>query len=347
MNEATRPAGEAPTPVADLHCDLLSYLAVDPARSADDPRARCSLPQLRAGRVRFQVLAMFVMTGPDSTRSGMAQARLFRRLVDERREDVVAIRDARRLAARFEDGDDRVGVVAAIENASGFCGEDDTWEQGIERLREMLDLCGRPLYVSLTWNDENRFGGGNNTRVGLKDDGRRLLDLLAESGIAVDFSHTSDDLAEGILEHIDRHGLPLRVLASHSNYRALVDTPRNLPDDLAREIVRRGGLQGINFMAPFIGPDDPDNLYRQIEYGVELVGSGRVAFGADFFCSDDLPPHIRRRVAGRPFFEGRSDATCYPEVLRGLRHWPGNGAVDEQALCWRNVARFVEGLWAG
>jgi len=343
VRERTMTETDRPTPIADLHCDLLSFLAVDPARSADDPRARSAIPQLRAGGVRLQILAMFTITGSGSSSSGLAQAGLFEKLVAERPGDLVQIRDARALARMFEDDETRTGVVAAVENASGFCEEDEPLDAGLDRLREILQRVGRLLYVSLTWNDENRFGGGNNTRVGLKDDGRRLLDYLAEAGIAVDFSHTSDDLAEGILAHSDRNGLDLRVLASHSNFRAKQDVARNLPDDLARELAHRGGVQGINFIASFLGPDGPENLAQQIDYGSALIGEGRVVMGADFFCSDDLPPAIRRRHTGADFFDGFGDSSCYPRVQALLRD--GDSRRDFDALFWRNAVRFIEGVW--
>ncbi|GEM_PF-5863961 len=51
-------------PVIDLHCDLLGYLIESPNRTPHDAIARCSLPQLRAGGVATQVLAIFTIVVP-------------------------------------------------------------------------------------------------------------------------------------------------------------------------------------------------------------------------------------------------------------------------------------------
>ena len=111
------------------------------------------------------------------------------------------------------------------------------------------------MYVSFTWNMENRFGGGALTTVGLKDDGKRLLEVLATNRIAVDLSHASDRLAYDIFNYIDKHKLDMKVIASHSVMRAIHHAPRNLPDEIAKEIIKRKGIIGLNFIAKFIGPD--------------------------------------------------------------------------------------------
>ena len=62
----------------------------------------------------------------------------------------------------------RVGALAAIENASGFCEEQEPLEDGLRRFERLVAEAGPLAYVSLTWNDENRFGGGNKASAGLK-----------------------------------------------------------------------------------------------------------------------------------------------------------------------------------
>ena len=48
--------------VADFHCDLLSYLAEDAKRTPHDLASRASIPQLQAGGVKLQTLAIFTKT---------------------------------------------------------------------------------------------------------------------------------------------------------------------------------------------------------------------------------------------------------------------------------------------
>ncbi len=59
----------------------------------------------------------------------------------------------------------------------------------------------------MTHHTENRFGGGNFSEVGLKEDGKVLLDYLTDKNIVIDLAHTSDALAFGILNYIDHKKL--------------------------------------------------------------------------------------------------------------------------------------------
>jgi microsomal dipeptidase-like Zn-dependent dipeptidase len=63
--------------IADLHCDLLSYLAEDERHTAYDPISRASIPLLKEGGVGFQTLAIFTETQPESVKEGVKQAETF------------------------------------------------------------------------------------------------------------------------------------------------------------------------------------------------------------------------------------------------------------------------------
>ena len=63
--------------VIDLHCDLLGYLAMSPDRTPEDPIVRCSLPQLKAGNVKTQVLAISSETNYTSLNFGLKQLEAF------------------------------------------------------------------------------------------------------------------------------------------------------------------------------------------------------------------------------------------------------------------------------
>lgn len=327
-------------PIVDLHCDLLHYLVDKPGRSADDTAPRCGLPLLKEGGVVLQVMAIFTITGPQSVALGTAQGEVFEQLLRSR-QDVLLVDGLQTLARLPVAG--RVGVVAAVENASGFCAEDEPLAAGLERFEALVQRVRRVLYVSLTWNGENRFGGGNSTDAGLKADGRRLLERLAGRGIALDLSHACHRLASEALEHIDAAGLDLPVMASHSCFQALCDLPRNLPDDIAREIITRGGVIGLNFMRRFLGPGGSDAFAAHVEHALALHGAASYGFGADFFAAEDLPSAHAHEL---PFFPpGFDDARCYPRLLDLLGDRLPAAAPHLADLAHGNVLRYVSRLW--
>jgi len=321
-------------PIFDLHCDLLSYLAEVPgAHPSNIEEIGCALPRLAEGRVKLQVLAVYAATGSGSTKSARHQIELLPRLLKDEQDRLYAVSTADRIDAAGES--ERTGVVLAIENASCFCEEGEPLDRGLDRLGWILDESGPVLYVSPTHLGPNRFGGGAPDPAGLSDDGRVLLDFLDGRGVALDLSHASDALAREALEHIDRMGSAVPVLASHSNYRAVCDHARNLPDDIAAEIIRRGGVIGFNFIRDYVHADDPGALRRHVEHGLELGGGDALAFGADFFSPRQFP--VPRKIPF--FFPEHEHAGCYPPLLRGLADLLGDAGLA--ALAHRNVERFL------
>lgn len=290
------------TPIADLHCDLLCYLEKGGKRTPVDLAARCALPQLKAGHVKWQTCAIFTHTEADSVKKGMAQVGLLQNLLVHYPQDVHLSQSSSK---------EGIALFFAFENASGFCTEQEPVREGFSRLHSVIDRIGKPLYISLTWNEENRFGGGALTKIGLKEDGKRFLEALHEKQIAVDLSHASDFLAYEIIDYIDNRGLQVPLIASHSNARPVFFAPRNMPAEIAKEIFRRGGVVGLNLYAPFLGESE-ESILDHVAFWLNLGGEKHLCLGSDFFYEPDFPAANRK---GEPFFKKYADASCYQDLL--------------------------------
>ena len=290
-------------PVIDLHCDLLAYLRYNRAQhNSMQADSRCSLPLLREGGVKTQVLAVFTETQPHSTLNAQEQIACYQEMLKKHSDWCASF-------SELDEKSSRIHFSLALENASGLLEEEESFEKLFQRF-ETQDW----LYISLTWNEENRFGGGNATSVGLKQDGELFLEYMDGKQVAIDLSHTSDALAHGILNHIHKKGLKLIPIASHSNLRRVKDHPRNLPDELAKEIMRLGGVIGLNFVRHFVG-DHPKDFIQHIEQALTIGGENHLCLGADFFGGIPMPKieHLR------PFFqESYSNSACYPHFLSFL-----------------------------
>lgn len=322
--------------IADLHCDLLCYLENDAQRTAYDRDVRCSIPQLQEGGVKFQTMAIFTETGPDSLRKGLSQAEKFQGLSSSYSKEFSV---AKNLAIDLLSP--RISIALAIENASSISSEDEQFDNIVKRLFFIDREIGKVLYLSLTWNTENRFGGGAHTEVGLKEDGKRLLEVLSGKKIAMDLSHTSDALAFDILNFIDRRQLDVPIVASHSNARKVTNVPRNLPDELIQEIFRRHGLIGINFVRDFIGGGKPETLIDHLEHFLLLGGEHNVCFGADFYYGGDVSPH-HRKPSDRMFFPGLDNASVYPSVFSMWQKSLNIGVDLQERIAHRNLFGFLQ-----
>jgi membrane dipeptidase len=298
-------------PVINLHNDLLSCVEFDENKYGFHSRElRCALPQLVEGNVQLEVLTLATVTTPQSVIRGERQLKLYSELLLECADQITPYKGQGLHK-------DKIQVLLAIENASILGSETEPFPFIIERFDAIRKL-GKILYISLTWNHENAFGGGNATEIGLKPYGLKLLEYLDKKNIAIDFSHTSDALAYDILNTIEKKKLQIPFIASHSNLRAICDVKRNLPDEIAIELFNKKAIMGLNFVRYFIG-EAPVDLIHHIEHALKLGGEHALALGADFFEGFEVPSHLKSKYGPPYFFEELGNASTYPYFFKMIQ----------------------------
>jgi microsomal dipeptidase-like Zn-dependent dipeptidase len=184
---------------------------------------------------------------------------------------------------------------------------------GVILLMEGLDLLGGPAELqtwferglrmaSLTWYGNNHFASGTaGDRQGLKPLGAELIREFERLGLIFDLAHLND---AGISDVFSRFP-ELTVCASHSNSRTITPHERNLTDDQAREIARRGGVIGLNLLGNLIrtgwhkgDPQPPLSAATDHPlYLARLLGPQYVGIGADLdggLTPDNTPLGIDR-----------------------------------------------------
>ena len=168
----------------------------------------------------------------------------------------------------------RCAGILAVESAAAVAGD----VHNIEHLAS----CGVRV-MTLTWNGENEWGGGCATQSGLTAFGKSGVKELHRVGIVPDVSHLSESGFWDVASLSERP-----FIASHSVCRAVHDHPRNLNDEQVREIVRRGGLIGLNFCEAQLGEASEERIYRHLSHLLSLGAERNVAFGGDL-DGCDLP----------------------------------------------------------
>jgi membrane dipeptidase len=231
--------------VVDLHADTPSEFFLDPSydfgvRHED---GHVDLPRMREGGVDAEFMIAWV-PAELASQPGAAGAHALR-LVEAIR-DVAARTPGTRLAtsaaeieAARESGD--VALLIGVEGGHAL-------ENSLEMLARFHAAGVR--YVTLTWNNANDWADACCSpprHGGLTEFGREVVREMNRLGILVDVSHAADTTVEQVLEVSEAP-----ILASHSCARALARLPRNLTDELARAIARRGGVIGVNFFPGFL-----------------------------------------------------------------------------------------------
>jgi len=226
--------------VFDGHTDVPTRLYAGPAdlsqRLAD---GHVDLPRLREGGVNALIFALFI-PAPMTPERGLEHARELLALVREQLrpwelELAVSVEEIRRAKHRVA-----VAAVLGLENGRPLSvpgALEEFARMGVrvvtlthQATHEWCDAC----------TDEPRHGGLSEKGIGIVRD-------MARFGMVPDVSHVSDAAALQVLT-VARGP----VVASHSSARALCNHPRNLPDDLVREVARRGGVVMANAYSAFL-----------------------------------------------------------------------------------------------
>lgn len=105
-------------------------------------------------------------------------------------------------------------------------------------------------YMTLTWADTIDWVDSATDVArhgGLTKFGEDVVTEMNRIGMLVDISHISHDAMRDVLRVTKAP-----IIASHSSAYALSPTPRNVPDDVLREITLNGGIVMVNFYPGFL-----------------------------------------------------------------------------------------------
>ena len=112
--------------------------------------------------------------------------------------------------------------------------------------------------------------------AGMSAFGRAAVARANALGMMVDVSHASDRCVRDVLA-ISK----APIIASHSSARALVDVPRNLPDDLLRAIGEHGGVVQAVAYKEFL-KEDPERVAAEKALQAEVASqSGDAQYDSD------------------------------------------------------------------
>lgn len=257
--------------VVDLHSDTI--LEVESGKRDISHRSasgHIDLPRLREGGVDAQVFALFVH--PNFAGSGFARVTrlldVFDRLESGHHGLVRAASVAEIQQAVHTGG---IAAVLAVENGSALDGD----------LAKLDQLYARGVrMMSLTWNNSNDLADGAVEEVhgGVTPFGREVIARMQDLGMVVDVSHLSERSFWDVAAEMQSRPF----IATHSNAAGLTPHRRNLSDDQLREIMKRGGVVGVNFYPSFTGGPELTHVLDHIEYLVNISGPDHVALGSDF-----------------------------------------------------------------
>jgi membrane dipeptidase len=243
------------TPLIDGHNDIAEQLAENYKRNIANLAngteqwpghpLMTDMARLHQGRVGGQFWSVYIdgaITGDAAIRETIEQIDIVRRMIDAYPRDLELARTADDVVRIHKAG--RVASMIGVEGGRQIGGS-------LAALRQYYNLGAR--YMTLTHNQTTEWADSATDDPkydGLSPFGVTVVHEMNRIGMLVDLSHVAPATMK---DAIAASRAP--VIFSHSSARALVDHPRNVPDDVLVLLPANGGVVMINFVPDFISND--------------------------------------------------------------------------------------------
>jgi membrane dipeptidase len=179
---------------------------------------------------------------PHPARTVTEQIDLVHRMVERYPDDLAMAYTADDVERIVKSG--KIASLIGIEG--GVAIEDD-----LAQLRMFARLGAR--YMTLTHNKTLAWADAatdDPKHDGLTPYGERVVKEMNRLGMLVDISHIAPSTMADVLRVSKAP-----VIASHSSARAISDHPRNVPDEILKQLPKNGGVIMVNFYPGFIVPE--------------------------------------------------------------------------------------------
>jgi membrane dipeptidase len=232
--------------LVDTHDDT-TQLLLDPKFDLGERHTSGSIdiPRMREGglsAIFFSIWIPSKVTGPTAVQKALEQIDAVREQVRTHPKDLVLATTAEQIRqARKE------GKIAALMGVEG--GHMINSDLGV--LRKYTGLGVR--YMTLTHSGNDEWADSSTDKAvhnGLTDFGKDVVREMNRLGVMVDISHVSD---KTFYDALEVSKAPL--LASHSSCRAICDAPRNMTDQMMKDLAAKGGVVQINYHVGFLSQE--------------------------------------------------------------------------------------------
>jgi membrane dipeptidase len=350
----------AQTPLIDGHNDLpweirsrfggdLSKLDLSVSTAAlpapaGEARLMTDIPRLRQGHVGGQFWSVWIpveMQGPQAVQATLEQIDLVKAMCARYPKDLGMAYTAADIVRLHKAH--RIACLIGVEGGHQI-------NDSLAVLRTYYDAGAR--YLTLTHSSNTAWADSatdNPAHHGLTPFGIELVREMNRLGMLVDLAHVSTDTMRAALAVSEAP-----VIFSHSSARALVDHPRNVPDDVLQLVARNGGVVMVNFATIYVSDArrrwESDRAAEQARYnsppfgGMYIGQPDRAAAAlAAWEQAHPKPPvtltdaadHIEhiRNVAGSDHVGLGSDFDGMPDTPTGLE------GVDKYPALLAELAR--------
>ena len=197
------------------------------------------------GAIFFSIWIPSKVTGPEAVNRAMTQIDAVREQVRKHPNDLVLATTAAEVREAHKQG-----KIAALMGVEG--GHMINSNLGVLRSYAALGV----RYMTLTHSGNDEWADSSTDKPvhnGLTDFGKDVVREMNRLGVIVDISHVSD---KTFYDALEVSKAPL--FASHSSCRAICDAPRNMTDQMMKDLAAKGGVVQINYHVGFLSQEFRD-----------------------------------------------------------------------------------------
>ena len=212
------------------------------------PDGSIDIPRMKEGGLTgifFSIWIPSKITGPEAVKRASEQIAAVREQVSKHPKEIVLATTAAEVRAAKKQG--KIAALMGVEGGH-MIGND------LEVLRSYAALGVR--YMTLTHSGNDEWADSSTDKPvhnGLTDFGEDVVREMNRLGVIVDISHVSDKTFHDALE-VSKAPL----FASHSSCRAICNAPRNMTDQMIKDLAAKGGVIQINYHVSFLSQEFRD-----------------------------------------------------------------------------------------
>src|SRR6266436_3799812 len=232
--------------VVDTHDDTTQrFLDGDFDLGARSSSGSIDIPRMKEGgldAIFFSIWIPSKITGPDAIKHALDQIDAVREHVAKHPKEITLATTAAEVREAHKQG--KIAALMGVEGGHMIAND-------LSVLRSYAALGVRYMTLTHSGNDE-WADSSTDTAVhnGLTDFGKDVVREMNRLGVMVDISHVSD---KTFYDALSVSKAPL--LASHSSCRAICDAPRNMTDQMMKDLAAKGGVIQINYHVGFLSQE--------------------------------------------------------------------------------------------
>jgi len=307
--------------VVDTHDDTTQRLLDERFDLADrHADGSIDIPRMKAGgldAIFFSIWISGKLTGPEAVKRAEAQIAAVHEQVRRNPKDLLLATTAREVRAAKREG--KIAVLMGVEGGHMINGNLDV-------LRSFANSGVR--YMTLTHSVNVEWADSSTDKVahnGLSDFGRRVVREMNRLGVIVDISHVSDKTFYDALEVSQA---PL--LASHSSCRAICDAPRNMTDQMMKDLALKRGVVQINYHVGFLSQEfrEAEKKDPKINEDIALAVRQRCGDDGNEACQLLEGDKITREFVA----QGKLPRVDYAKIIEHIDHAVKVAGIDHVGL---------------